>query len=110
MIIYHVTTCNKLKKILKEGLLAQGVKHKTPLKDAVIWFTDKEGIDIVARYWVRSNICVVKCNVPDSYVKLRGITYYGPTEYAMEYYIRVKFKVKWILETWVYVAVTKEET
>jgi hypothetical protein len=104
MILYHVTTCSKLDKILKEGLLVQkealaiqGLKGSN-----VLWFTDKAGIGIVARYWVRSDICVIKCSIPDSYVKVEGITYYGPSEYAKEYYIRTKFKLKWITDTWKY--------
>lgn len=102
MILYHVTTCSKLNKILKEGLLSQETQVIKLKRSNVIWFTDKAGIGIVARYWVRSDICVIKCNIPDSYVKLKGIAYYGPSEYATEYYIRVKFKLKWIVDTWTY--------
>lgn len=104
MILYHVTTCNILNKILKEGLKAKEVIDFGTKEKANIWFTNKEGIDAVAMHWLRStNICVIRVDIPISYVKVGGLAYYGPgVPYVMEYYIRTKFKIKWIKDTWKY--------
>ena len=101
MILYHVTKCSVVDKILKEGIKAKeiidfGIKNK-----ANIWFTNLQGIKVVTEYWVGSKACVIVCDIPKSYIRVAGYAYYGPpNEYAMEYYIRAEFKLKWIKDIW----------
>jgi RNA:NAD 2'-phosphotransferase (TPT1/KptA family) len=99
MVLYHVTSCAKLDRILKEGIKRQNFDK--------IWFTDKEGVDVIARHWVNKNVCVIVVDMPKSYVRVGRIAYYGSrmvdqttiSDVAMEYYSFIdKFKLEWIKE------------
>lgn len=90
MIVYHVTKKEFIDKIMQVGL-------KRMYNAEYLYFTDKDGVKDVVKYWIKTNECVLEVDVPKSYFKTRVIAvYFGPDTYVLEWKTKRNIHPKYI--------------
>lgn len=74
MILYHVTTQDNYKKLMREGIKP----YDTGMSNTKgIFLTDKQGVNIVAHYWTcwkaknDPDVVALKLNIPDDWLKYK---------------------------------------